>query len=160
MNIRLGTVTEFGAREDADNNTFGVLAEDVDDSKDDHIKFTARHLTGKIVKKFDQLMRDSHYKVKKGDRPKFHFDKRKVADQVCDTYIDSSLHHRLSKEKEGDPLNMTALTMTNRDGFSRRSLYSERVSARMGSERRGNSFKVKEARDFEKFCRQVEAAFI
>ena len=73
-------MTEFGAREDA-NNTFGVLNEDADDTNDDKTKFTARYLTEKIVKKFDKLMRNSHYKVKKGDRPKFHFDKQKVAKQ-------------------------------------------------------------------------------
>ena len=43
------------------------------------VKLTARRLTEIIVNKFDQLMRDSQYKVKKEHKPKFEFDRQAVA---------------------------------------------------------------------------------
>ena len=54
------------------------------------LKQTARHLTEIIVNKFDQLMRDSQYKITKEHKPKFDFDYKAVAKKIVDTYIDTN----------------------------------------------------------------------
>lgn len=48
---------------------------------------TARRETVKIVRKFDELIKDSKYKIKK--TPKFIYDKKKVAAAIVDTHIDA-----------------------------------------------------------------------
>ena len=56
--------------------------------EEDYDQVTVRRKAGKIIKSLDQLMRESRYKVKKDQKPKFDFDQGNIEQNFCDTHVD------------------------------------------------------------------------
>ena len=107
--VKLGLKKDIGTRSrsvtDINKNTLNGLNYDVLNLRELHDEVplsqqkgedeeldSARRANQKILEDFDQLLRNSLYKWKKVKKPKFQFNQQKVAEALCDTYINEIMN--------------------------------------------------------------------